>query len=53
MSSPTSMRRPFAWWRALLLALPLLILLAWLAVGGITRSFGPEIAPPVGEEGPP
>lgn len=48
------MRRS-AWIRGLLLALPLVGLAAWLTIGGISRSFGPEhetAAPaPVADEG--
>jgi hypothetical protein len=48
------MRRS-AWIRGLLLALPLLGLATWLTVGGISRSFGPDLEVPelVGEPSPP
>jgi hypothetical protein len=53
MSAPTPARRPFAWWRALLLALPLAALLAWLVVGAVAQSFGPDLTPTTSEGGPP
>ena len=38
--------RPSTWIRGLLLALPLVGLTAWLTVGGLSRSFGPEYEVP-------
>ncbi len=41
--------RPFPWLKALLLAAPLACLAAWLTVGGLRGSFGPDLnssAPP-------